>query len=258
MRDGTAGLYWRAMPSVRALLLGTCLPLLAGCVARVPPPKLPPPRAALPRIGFSIQVGAFANADNAISLCESLGRLGVEAVHFVDHDGLNKVRFGSFPDKEAAVARAGALQQKGIFGAYYVVPPAQYGGLRGDAELRARVVRSAGNFLGRPYRWGGPSPETGFDCSGLTLTAYRLNGLALPRTAAEQYAAGEPVSSDRLREADLVFFATESRNKPTHVGLYVGQGRFIHAPGRGKVVRVDELSASYYRQRFLGARSYFQ
>jgi cell wall-associated NlpC family hydrolase len=81
------------------------------------------------------------------------------------------------------------------------------------------VVRSARSFLGRPYRWGGPSPESGLDCSGLTMTAYRLNGLALPRASAEQFAGGEPIPVRGLQEADLVFFATEDATKPTHVGL---------------------------------------
>jgi cell wall-associated NlpC family hydrolase len=102
---------------------------------------------------------------------------------------------------------------------------------RGGATLRRGVVRSATSFLGRPYRWGGSSTETGLDCSGLTMTAYRLNGLALPRASAEQFAFGEPVASGGLQEADLVFFGDEGATMPTHVGLYVGEGRFIHARG---------------------------
>jgi cell wall-associated NlpC family hydrolase len=129
---------------------------------------------------------------------------------------------------------------------------------RHGAVLRRQVVRSALGFLGWPYRWGGPSPETGFDCSGLTMTSYRLNGVALPRTSRGQYAAGEPVGRRELREADLVFFATGTGRGPSHVGLYIGDGRFVHAPGSGDVVRIDELSSSYYRPRFLSARSYLE
>jgi cell wall-associated NlpC family hydrolase len=88
------------------------------------------------------------------------------------------------------------------------------------------------------------------------MTAYRLNGLGLPRSSAEQYAVGRPVSGDRLREADLVFFDTGAKGRPDHVGLYVGDGRFVHAPGEGKVVRVDELASAWYARRLLGARSY--
>jgi cell wall-associated NlpC family hydrolase len=121
-------------------------------------------------------------------------------------------------------------------------------GVRGD------VARSALSFIGQPYRWG--ADDGAFDCSGLTMAAYRLNGLGLPRSSAEQFAAGLPVGVERLREADLVFFAIEAKGRPSHVGLYVGDGRFVHAPGAGKPVRLDELSSSYYQRRFLSARSY--
>jgi cell wall-associated NlpC family hydrolase len=154
------------------------------------------------------------------------------------------------------VQRAEAFRAEGVVDAYYVLPPEMVQSGGDDAALRGEIVRSAKGFMGRPYRWGGPSAETGFDCSGLTMTAYRLSGLALPRTAMAQYSIGESVSEQRLQRADLVFFATESRHKPTHVGLYVGDGRFIHAPGHGGVVRINALADEYYQRRFLGARSY--
>jgi hypothetical protein len=253
----------------RALHPVWVLLLLAGCAGRRPvaaPPQPPPPapRAlavrpqALPRIGFSIQVGAFANPDNAIRLREALDEHGVEAFHFVGGDGLTRVRFGNYAERELAMERAEALRLEGLLGDYYVVPPEVSASGPGDADLRTLVVRSAMSFLGWPYRWGGPSPETGFDCSGLTMTAYRLNGIELPRTSTEQFAAGEAVSVEDLKEADLLFFAIEGKRKPTHVGLYLGDGRFIHSPGAGKVVRIDELSAEYYENRFLAARSYLQ
>jgi len=245
------------MRFARVALRVPLLLLLAGCVTRRPPvaPPAPAPHL-LPRMGYCVQVGAFANPDNAIRLSESLGGRGLEAFHFVGDDGLHRVRFGNFGTAEAAKRRAESLQREGILADYYVVPPEAYAA--GGPGLRKRVVGSALSLLGQPYRWGGHSTETGFDCSGLTLTAYRLNGLALPRTSASQYAAGAPVRVHDLKQADLVFFATEGRGQASHVGLFVGDGRFIHAPGRGKVVRIDALSQGYYRRHFLAARSYLR
>jgi len=231
--------------------------VVGGCAARAPHPSGPetpaePAPLTLPRIGFSIQAGAFADPENAIRLRDALEAHGLEAFCFTGDDGLERVRFGSFADREEAVGRAETLRAEGVIEEYYAVPPE----LRGGADLRRRIARSALGFLGRPYRWGGPSPETGFDCSGLTMAAYRLNGVALPRTSRDQYSAGAPVRRGHLREADLVFFAMESRRKPTHVGLYVGEDRFVHAPSSGKVVRIDTLASSYYGPRFLAGRSY--
>lgn len=210
----------------------------------------------MPRIEYSVQLGAFASPDNALRLVACLAERAIEAFHFAGADGLHRVRFGSFASRELALRRAEALKQEGLIEQYFVVPPRSLSSGRGDAALRRSVVDSATGFLGRPYRWGGVSPETGLDCSGLTMTAYRLNGLALPRASAEQFSVGEPVSLRGLKEADLVFFAEEDGTTPTHVGLYLGEGRFIHAPSRGDVVRVDALSNRHYERRFLGARSY--
>ncbi len=242
--------------------LARVLPLLllsVNCVARRPPvlPPVPAPRL-LPRIGYCVQVGAFANLDNAIRLSESLRNRGLEAFHFAGDDDLHRVRFGNFGTQGAATRRAEALRRERVIDDYYVVSPGAYGLVRGGPGLRNRVVRSALDLLGQPYRWGGRSTETGFDCSGLTLTAYGLNGLVLPRTSVEQYVAGAPVALGRLNDADLVFFATEGPGRASHVGLVVGEGRFIHAPGKGKIVRIDALSHGYYRRRFLGARSYLE
>jgi cell wall-associated NlpC family hydrolase len=236
--------------------------LLAGCASRparvVRHPQAPRPLRPriLPRIEYSVQVGAFSDPDNAVRLIETLSDRGLEAFYFVGEDGLHRVRFGSFSSKELAVQRAETLREEQVIDAYYVVAPRAPSAGRGDAALRGEVVRSAMSFLGLPYRWGGPSPETGFDCSGLTMTAYRLGGIDLPRTAMEQYAVGEAVPPEELQEADLVFFATGSGSRPTHVGLYVGNGRFVHAPREGGVVRIDALSDGYYQRRLLGGRSY--
>ena len=249
------------MVSARVAVRLLPLLLLAGCAARPTrvaryPHVWHPQRLALPRIEYSIQVGAFSDPDNAQNLVESLSDHGLEAFYFVGDDGLHRVRFGSFASKESAVERAETLRREQVIDAYYVMAPRSVSVAHGDAALRGEVVRSAVRFLGRPYRWGGPSPETGFDCSGLTMTAYRLSGIDLPRTAAAQYATGEVVSPEGLQEGDLVFFATAGGERPTHVGLYVGDGRFIHAPGQGSVVRMDALADNYYQRRLLGGRSY--
>ena len=104
---------------------------------------------------------------------------------------------------------------------------------KGDAYLREELVRSARSFLGVPYLWGGASLDTGFDCSGLTMTVYQLCGLDLPRTSREQYLAGNPVELSTLEKGDLVFFAPGG-DKISHVGIYAGNGQFIHAPEKGK------------------------
>ena len=125
----------------------------------------------------------------------------------------------------------------------------------GEAYIREELVRSAQSFLGVPYLWGGTSVETGFDCSGLTMTVYQLNGFDLPRTSQEQFAAGNPVGRSSLEKGDLLFFS-RGEGKVSHVGIYTGDGRFIHAAGRGKRIRVDILSKGQYRRMYFGARSY--
>jgi hypothetical protein len=244
------------MKLTRVALCATSGLLLTGCGVPTPPPQAPAAQEPLPPIGFSIQVGAFRNSDNAVRLSEVLRDRGLEAFHFVAHDGLHKVRFGSFATRALAERRAETLRRERVIDSYYIVRPDR--DRPGAPGLRRRVVDAAMGFLGSPYRWGTRSEEAGFDCSGLTMTAYRLNGLELPRTSAAQYEAGRSVPRDALKEADLVFFATGRTRRVSHVGLYVGEGRFIHAPSGGKVVRIDELSEAYYERHFLAARTYLR
>jgi cell wall-associated NlpC family hydrolase len=108
--------------------------------------------------------------------------------------------------------------------------------------------------LGTPYRNGGLSPQTGFDCSGLVAYAYREGaGLALPRNTIDLSQLGEPIELTALRPGDLVFYNTQHRAY-SHVGIYLGEERFIHAPTTGGEVRVENLRASYWTRRFSGAR----
>jgi cell wall-associated NlpC family hydrolase len=118
------------------------------------------------------------------------------------------------------------------------------------------LVMTAMNFLGVPYRRGGGSVEQGFDCSGFTRHVFEHSiGLVLPRRSHEQ--ATQPgllaVKRDELKPGDLVFFNT-MRRAFSHVGIYVGEGRFIHAPASGGEVRVEDMRMAYWQRRFNGAR----
>ncbi|MFY7857621.1 MAG: C40 family peptidase [Rubrivivax sp.] len=143
------------------------------------------------------------------------------------------------------------------------LPAAGLTGLEAPARvlLQARdaasdLVLSAMNYLGVPYRRGGSVAEEGFDCSGFTRHVFETSlGIVLPRRAAEQ--ARKPglqsVPKDQLAPGDLVFFNT-MRRAFSHVGIYIGEGRFIHAPRAGGEVRIERIDARYWTTRFNGAR----
>ncbi len=104
-------------------------------------------------------------------------------------------------------------------------------------------------LIGKPYRYGGSSPGRGFDCSGLVWYAYRQAGHAVPRTTSGQFTATRAVAPEHLLPGDVLFFRIEG--KPSHVGLYVGAGRFVHAPSSGKRVSYGSLSKPYWRERLV-------
>jgi cell wall-associated NlpC family hydrolase len=109
-------------------------------------------------------------------------------------------------------------------------------------------------LVGTPYRAGGQSPDRGFDCSGFVAWVFAQHGLALPRTVNAQLAAGQPLDDTSVPSvADLVFFEIDQAG-PTHVGIALGNQRFIHAPSARGVVRVERLDSPYWASRFRGAR----
>ena len=118
----------------------------------------------------------------------------------------------------------------------------------------SELVFNAIGFMGVPYKWGGNTAETGFDCSGFVRSMYQQTvGLVLPRKAEQQAAATQQIAKTDLQPGDLVFFNT-MRRAFSHVGIYIGNGKFIHAPKTGSHVRVDNLGGSYWERRFDGAR----
>jgi len=118
---------------------------------------------------------------------------------------------------------------------------------------RFRAIAVAKKQLRKKYRWGGSTPRTGFDCSGLTHYAFKLANVYIPRTAAAQYKHSKRVSLSKMQAGDLIFFHTRrTRARVNHVGIYLGNGKFIHAPRRGKRVSVAKLS-KYWRRKAVGA-----
>ena len=123
-----------------------------------------------------------------------------------------------------------------------------------DPVAANSVLMRALGLVGTPYRYGGNTPESGFDCSGLVTYVFRdVLDLRLPRTSRELAAVQGPrIAPERLAAGDLVFFG--SSGNVSHVGIYVGEGRFVHAPSSGGTVRLDHLDGSYWRDHYSGAK----
>jgi cell wall-associated NlpC family hydrolase len=136
--------------------------------------------------------------------------------------------------------------------------PKPWDGSGGSAALRERgeeLAEFALRLRGAPYRYGGATRE-GFDCSGLVFYAHRQFGVTVPRTSREQAGHARQIKESKLRRGDLVFFKIGSR-LVNHVGIYIGDRRFVHAPGAGKPVTVNSLDDEYYAQRFSSAGRYW-
>ncbi|BAL96606.1 C40 family peptidase [Rubrivivax gelatinosus] len=148
------------------------------------------------------------------------------------------------------------LQQKGFVPSAASVSGTTQGIVQQVRDTASELVMSAMNFLGVPYRRGGNSAEEGFDCSGFTRHVFESSlGMVLPRRADQQAKDGAltKVSRDELKPGDLVFFNT-MRRAFSHVGIYIGDGKFIHAPRTGSEVRIEDMRQSYWMKRFNGAR----
>lgn len=123
------------------------------------------------------------------------------------------------------------------------------------SQARHTIVQQAAKQVGSDYRLGGNSPREGFDCSGLVFYTHLQAGRMVPRRAEEQYQAAQ--KTRQVKPGDLLFFTTDSRGKRVdHVGIYIGNEKFIHAPGRGKSVTTASISEDYWQKRLVGAGSY--
>lgn len=259
----------------RLALLFIVLTVISGCSSQTPSNKVTTkpttdpiaelildstPSGQLGKMGYSVQVGAFSKLDNAVKLEQSLESHGIDAYYFRHESGLYKVRFGNHSSYNAARNEAETLQRQKLISSFFIVIPEEYAAAKilksGQGDLRSELVQTAKRFIGVPYRWGGSSSENGFDCSGLTMVCYRLNGLNLERNSRAQFKSGRYVKKSQLRKGDLVFFATAGGKRVSHVGMYIGNGEFIHAPRTGKKVRIEKLSNSFFTRTYVGGRTY--
>src|SRR3954463_1500982 len=126
--------------------------------------------------------------------------------------------------------------------------------LSGMASKAGDVVVGALNMIGVRYRWGGNTPDSGLDCSGFVRYVFQDTlGMTLPRRAEEMSRVGEMVRVSELKPGDLVFFNTMRRTF-SHVGIYIGDNKFVHSPSTGSTIRVDDMDSGYWEKRFTGAR----
>jgi cell wall-associated NlpC family hydrolase len=251
--------------------------------------------SGITRLGYAIQMGAFADVKNAERFTAKLQAKGLEAFYFRKDNGVYAVRFGDFPSKEKARTAAKKLVAERLIDSFYIAPPNEvvFSRPKGpgwqkpqpdeikkppallqpvvpketaekpatkpakdSTDMGAIAARTAERFVGIPYRWGGDNVIEGMDCSGFVRAVYNLCGLSIPRTSRDQFKAGDRVTKDNLHDGDLVFFGSSADNI-NHVGIYVGEGKFVHAPRRGEEIRVTAVNESYFEKRFIGARRYF-
>jgi cell wall-associated NlpC family hydrolase len=262
------------------------------------PPLSAARQSGISRLGFAIQMGAFADVKNAERFTARLQAKGLDAFYYRKDNGIYAVRFGDFPSKDKARATANRLVADRLIDSYYIAPPNEIVFARpqgpgfqkprpdeiksppettrpdrvkpverpdrpqpkpsgkGEKDMGSIAARTAERFVGIPYRWGGENVVDGMDCSGFVRAVYNLCGLSIPRTSRDQFKAGESVAKEGLQDGDLVFFGA-SEDAINHVGIYVGNGKFVHAPRRGEEIRVTSVDESYFEKRYVGARRYF-
>jgi len=233
------------------------------------------PVAGISRLGYTIQVGAFSEVKNAERLAARLQAKGIEAFYFRKDNGIYVVRFGDYSAREKAKRAGRKLVSEKLVDSFFVASPdAVFSNIEkadslkiaekpapqkksaASGDMGTIAARTAERFVGIPYRWGGNNVVDGMDCSGFVRAVYNLCGVNIPRTSAQQFTTGDKVGSDELADGDLVFFGA-SADKINHVGIYVGNRKFVHAPKRGDDIKISTLDETYFADRFIGAKRYF-
>ncbi len=252
---------------LRCFVLTFCLFVMAtgyGCAT--------PVAGGISKLGYSIQVGAFSEVKNAERLTRKLQNQGVDAFYFKKESGLFAVRFGDFPTRQAARRAAKKIVGGHGIDSFFIAPPLKRDivveqGPTSTLPVKKTVrkqnrddmgviaARTAERFVGIPYQWGGNTVVDGMDCSGFVRAVYNLCGVNIPRTSAEQFKVGQSVGLDDLVDGDLVFFGS-SNDRISHVGIFVGNNRFVHAPRRGEEIKISPLQGSGYFKKYVGARRY--
>lgn len=170
--------------------------------------------------------------------------------------------------KTASVKKSSAKNTRQRYGRQRGDNKTAQAGKRGPLEMskahreryqkaRETAMNKLMSQLGKPYLWGGTSPHTGFDCSGLVWYAYKdVVKFKIPRTANEMYHLRDaaPINRESLEKGDLVFFRINNRGAADHVGVYLGNGRFIQSPRTGKDIQISQLSDDYWQRHYVGAR----
>jgi cell wall-associated NlpC family hydrolase len=236
-----------------------------GCAA--------PVAGGISKLGYSIQVGAFSEVKNAERLTTKLQNQGVDAFYFKKDNGLFAVRFGDFPSRQEARREAKRIVREHGIEAFFIAPPLKKPLVletestspkpvekpvrkQSRDDMGAIAARTAERFVGIPYLWGGNTVVDGMDCSGFVRAVYNLCGVNIPRTSAEQFRVGRSVGVDDLVDGDLVFFGAPDSGI-SHVGIYVGSNRFVHAPRRGDEIKISPLQGNGFFKKYMGARRYF-
>jgi len=133
-------------------------------------------------------------------------------------------------------------------------PQKNYANKSASSPDRSKVVKTALNQVGRPYRYGGNSPSRGFDCSGLVYFSHKSAGINVPRSTKLQLRQLRRVRYSEIKPGDLLFY--KINNRPSHVGIYIGNGKFVHAPSSGKRVAIDHMDSQYWRKRLYSTGTY--
>lgn len=205
---------------------------------------------------FTIQTAFASFGDLSLSqgskgpdvkvLQQKLNSLG----YWCETDGI----FGSWTEKKVLEFQADyGIKQTGVIGKISLQKLKELTQPQGTVDGE-NIINTAERYMGVPYVWGGESPA-GFDCSGYTQYVMKQNGISIPRTAAEQFAAGISIARGSLKMGDLVFFTTYKPGA-SHVGFYIGNNQFIHASSAGGEVTISSLETEFYSSHYIGARRY--